>query len=82
MKTIETGSTHLEALDALKRKDYRAASAFFKSAENQFADRLDFRILNEVTDLLIAVKEEIAEIEKEEFIVEEIYNHGQETELR
>jgi uncharacterized protein YuzB (UPF0349 family) len=36
----------------------------------------------EVTDLLLAVKNEIVEIEKDEFTVEEIYTHGQETELR
>jgi hypothetical protein len=81
MNRLKPESAHLEALDALKRKDYSAASSFFKMSENQFADRLDFRILNEVTDLLLAVKEEIAEIEKEEFIVEEIYNNGQKTEL-
>jgi hypothetical protein len=71
-----------QALEALREKDYRAASGFFKAAENQFADNLDFRILSEVTALLVAVKEEINEIENEGFVVEEIFSDGQETELR
>ena len=61
-----------KALQALRNRDYQAASGFFKSAENQFADDLDFRILSEVTALLVAVKNEISEIEKDDFVVEEI----------
>jgi hypothetical protein len=56
---------YYQALVALKNYDYTAASAFFKSAENQFADSLEFRILKETTDLLLAVKEEISELELE-----------------
>ncbi len=70
------------ALEALRDKDYQAASGFFKSAENQFADNLDFRILSEVTALLLAVKDEITEIENEGFVVEEMYSDGEKTELR
>ncbi len=61
-----------KALQALRNRDYQAASGFFKSAENQFANDLDFRILSEVTALLVAVKNEISEIEKNDFVVEEI----------
>ena len=53
---------YYQALVALKNNDYIAASAFFKSAENKFADSLEFRILKETTDLLLAVKEEISEL--------------------
>ncbi len=70
------------ALQALMDKDYRAASGFFRTAENQFAEDLDFRILMGVTDLLLAVKTEIFEIENEKIEQEEIYSDGQETELR
>ena len=71
-----------KALEALRNKNYRAATGFFKLAENQFADNLDFRILSEVTALLIAVKDEINEIVNSGFVVEEIFTDGQETELR
>ncbi len=74
--------SYSRALEALRNKNYRAASGFFKSVENQFADNLDFRILNEVTALLIAVKDEINEIENDGIIVEEIFTDGQEAELR
>jgi hypothetical protein len=70
-----------KALTALRNKDYKAASGFFKFVENQFADNLDLRILSEVTALLMAVKNEINEIEKDGFFVEEIYTDGQETKL-
>jgi outer membrane protein assembly factor BamD (BamD/ComL family) len=65
-----------KALEALRNKEYAPASEIFKTAENQFADNIDFRILKEVTALLLAVKDEIYEIEKDSFIVEEIYTHG------
>jgi len=73
---------YYQALEALRNKDYRAASGFFKTAENQFADNLDFRILSEVTALLVAVKDEINEIEDESLVVEEMYSDGQEAKLR
>jgi len=71
-----------KAIKALRNKEYAVASEIFKTTENQFADNIDFRILKEVTALLLAVKNEIYEIEKNDFIVEEIHTHGQETELR
>jgi hypothetical protein len=57
---------YFQALQALCDRDFNAASGFFKLAENQFAENLEFRILSEATDLLLAVKEEIGELEKEE----------------
>lgn len=54
-----------KGLMALKNKDYPSASGFFRTAENQFADSIEFLILKETTDLLLAVKEEIVELEKE-----------------
>lgn len=54
---------YYRALLALKNRNYRAASGFLKSAENQFADSIEFRILSETTRLLLAVKEEIFELE-------------------
>lgn len=54
-----------QALQALREKDYYAAEGFFKSAENQFAENDEFRILYESTKLLLAVKEEISELENE-----------------
>ncbi|MFH2037488.1 MAG: hypothetical protein ABIJ45_13885 [Candidatus Zixiibacteriota bacterium] len=56
---------YFQALIALKNKDYSAAVGFFKAAENQFADSLEFRILQETTELLLAVKNEIIELETE-----------------
>jgi hypothetical protein len=54
------------ALQAIRNKDYSAASAFFKSVENQFADSDEFRILAETTELMLAVKEEIFKLEHQQ----------------
>lgn len=54
---------YLVAIRSLKEKNYQAAFGFLKSAEIQFADDLDFRILRETTRLLLAVKDEISELE-------------------
>ncbi|SYZ74502.1 hypothetical protein TRIP_C90130 [Candidatus Zixiibacteriota bacterium] len=73
---------YFKALEALKNKDYRAASGFFKTAENQFTERLEFRILQATTALLLAVKEEIFELENSRIEIEEISSYGKETEFR
>ncbi len=54
---------YLRAVQSLKEKDYPATMGFLKSAEIQFADDIDFRILRETTRLLLAVKEEIFELD-------------------
>jgi len=57
---------YYQAIKALKEKNYTAASGFFRIAEKQFADREDFRILCETAGLLLAVKDEIYNLENEE----------------
>lgn len=63
---FDSDEAYYKALLALKSRDYRKAAGYLKSAENQFADSLEFRILLETTRLLLAVKEEIFDLELEE----------------
>jgi len=77
----DTAKAYYRALQALREKDYRAAAGFLKTAENQFADRPELRILREATELLLAVKDEIFELENETIEIEEILINGQETEF-
>jgi len=72
---------YYKALEALSNKDYRAAAGFFKTAENGFTDDADFRILKEVTELLLVTKDEIYSLENEGIEIEEIFSNGQETEF-
>jgi len=55
--------SYYKALVALQNEDYLTASAYFKNAENLVAEDDDLRILHEATELLVAVKDEIAELE-------------------
>jgi len=73
---------YYRALQALQDRQYRAAAGFFKSAENQFAENPELRILKETTELLLTVKDEIFETENDRIEIEEILINGQETELR
>ena len=57
--------TYSEAMQSLRDRDFRSASDIFKSVENQFAENDEFRILYESLKLLMAVKEEIEELEVE-----------------
>jgi len=77
----ETEKAYFKGLMALKERDYSGAAGFFRFAENQFADSPEFRILKETTELLIAVKDEIFDIENEGIEIEEMLTDGQETEL-
>ena len=61
------------ALTALKNKDYREAAGFFKMAEIKFAENEEFRILFESTELLLAVKDEIFELENNKIEIEEYF---------
>lgn len=72
---------YYRALQALKEKDYRAAAGFLKTTENQFAERPELRILSEATELLLAAKDEIYELENETIEIEEILINGEETEF-
>ncbi|MEW5923567.1 MAG: hypothetical protein AB1746_06230 [Candidatus Zixiibacteriota bacterium] len=78
----DADKAYYRALQALKEKDYRAAAGFLKNAENQFAEKPEIRILSEATELLLAVKDEIYELENETIEIEEILINGQETEFR
>jgi hypothetical protein len=60
-------------LEAIRKKDFRAAIGFFKSAENQFAENEEFRILFGSTELLLAVKDEIFELENNKIEIEEYF---------
>ncbi|RKX28220.1 MAG: hypothetical protein DRP47_04880 [Candidatus Zixiibacteriota bacterium] len=71
------------ALLALKRKDYRTASDHFDRAASGFKTDREFNLYRETTRLLLAVKREIAVLEKEDKLeIEEAFPNGQETELR
>ena len=61
----EEAKYYYKALQALKEKDFRLADRYFKSAENQIAENMEFSILSEATRLLMVVKNEIAELEGE-----------------
>jgi len=55
---------YCSAMKSLNTGDYSTASVFFKDAEKQFAGNDDFCILQQTTDLLLAVKEEISALEE------------------
>ena len=55
---------YCSAMSALKSEDYSTASVFFTDAEKQFAGNDDFSILQHTTDLLLAVKKEISDLEE------------------
>jgi len=67
------------ALEALSVRDYAIASGFLKSAEKEFAGDADFRILFESVRLLLAVKEELFELENKNR--QEIDSHGEKAEI-
>ncbi|UCD16525.1 MAG: hypothetical protein JSV44_08645 [Candidatus Zixiibacteriota bacterium] len=62
----DTEKTYYKALVALQNRDYVTASGYFRSAENLIAEDDDLRILKEATALLVAVKNEILELENSE----------------
>ena len=67
------------ALEALAARDFATASGFLKSAEKEFAGDADFRILSESVRLLLAVKEELFELENRNR--QEIDSHGEKAEI-
>ena len=69
----ESEKAYSRALTALKSKDFRGAAGFFKTAEIQFAGSEEFRILFESTELLLAVKDEIYELENNKIEIEEYF---------
>ena len=75
------------ALQALKRRDYRQADQQFEQAAGFFADNQEFRLIRETNRLLVAVKEELGSLEREdvkrsELYLEEVLTHGEKDELR
>ena len=49
----------VQALIALKRKEYGSASEYFEKAAPYFKGNKDFRLLRETNRLLLAVKKEL-----------------------
>lgn len=78
----ETDKAYFKAMKALKNNDYPAAVGFFRTVENQLEVAPELRILKEAAELLLAVKDEIFEIENERIEIEEMLIDGQETNLR
>lgn len=54
---------YLEALQSLKRNEYRRAAHYFDQAAPFFAENQEFILIRETTSLLVAVKEELRELE-------------------
>ncbi len=54
---------YLHALQSLKRRDYAQAAHYFNQAAPFFAENQEFILLRETTTLLVAVKEELRELE-------------------
>jgi hypothetical protein len=75
---------YLMALQALREKQYQKAAGFFDRAAEFFAENREFCLLRETTQLLLEVKKEIAAAEGYEndaLMIEEVFTHGQETNL-
>ncbi len=53
---------YLHALQLLKRRDYRRAVEYFDQAAPFFSENKEFSLLRETTTLLVAVREELAEL--------------------
>lgn len=73
---------YLQALQALRDKQYQQAAGFFDQAAEFFANNHEFHLLRETTHLLLEVKGELAATEEkrnESFGAEEILIDGKET---
>lgn len=70
---------YCQALLALRDKKYLEAHQLFGQAAANFGDDPEFRVLRETTELLLAVKREIAGLsgkENESLQIEEAFSHG------
>ncbi|MFQ6008459.1 MAG: hypothetical protein ACE5K8_05840 [Candidatus Zixiibacteriota bacterium] len=68
---------YCEALLALQRKDYQAASVHFDTAAPYFKDNREFNLFHETTKLMLAVKEERQRLNSQDQIeIKEVYSHG------
>lgn len=61
--TPDSEKACFKALVALQNRDYATASSYFKTAQNLVAKNADLRILSEATEILLAVKDELRELE-------------------
>lgn len=67
----------IQALMALKRKDYGSASEYFEMAAPYFRGNKEFRLLRETNRLLLAVKKELKNPGIENRIeIEEMFTNG------
>lgn len=68
------------ALEALEKKDYRAAISYFDRAASRFGEEGEFKILHETCRVLVALKQELrqegAAADKRDFDVEEVFSDG------
>jgi outer membrane protein assembly factor BamD (BamD/ComL family) len=75
---------YLQALQALREKQYGQAAGYFDRAAEFFGNNREFSLLKETTHLLLEVKKMIAAAEgrnDDVLIAEEIINYGKETKL-
>lgn len=73
---------YLQALQALREKQYQQAVGYFDRAAEFFADNREFQLLRGTTQLLLEVKREIAAVEghqNDTLMNEEVLTDGQET---
>ncbi len=73
---------YLQALQALRDKQYQQAVGFFDQAAEFFVNNQEFNLLRETTRLLLEVKGELAatEVKRSELLIpEEISINGKET---
>lgn len=78
---------YFQALQALKRKEYASAAAYFEQAAVSYRQNPDFMLMWETTRLLVAVKEELAAnssqgTNEERIEIEEVFSYGQKDGLR
>ncbi len=59
----DSEKAYYKALLALQNRDFATASSYFKAAQNLVAENADLRILSEATEILLAVKDELRELE-------------------
>ncbi|RKX27348.1 MAG: hypothetical protein DRP45_01285 [Candidatus Zixiibacteriota bacterium] len=67
-----------DALRALKEKRYEQALESFLETDTALKNDKDLRLLLQITQLLVAVKSEIATVEPDnELLIEEVFSGGQ-----
>lgn len=74
---------YVMALRSLKQRDYGTAVTYFDQAAGRFANDKEFSLLRETTRVLVAVKNELADVRAKndnESIIEEVFD-GQETDF-